>query len=77
MSFWDWAVEAYGRPGVDGLCIEAQDQHGQSVPYLLWAAWLDAEGRRVGAPACRRVGVAARRRGVVARQLGGGVAWPC
>ena len=47
MSFWDWALQAYARPQVEGLCLELQDTHGQSVAYLLWAAWLDAEGRRV------------------------------
>jgi uncharacterized protein (TIGR02444 family) len=44
-GFWDWAVAAYGRPNVQGLCLALQDEGGQSVPYLLWAAWMAAEGR--------------------------------
>ena len=36
---WDWAVEAYGRPGVEDACLTLQDRHGQNVPLLLWAVW--------------------------------------
>ena len=39
MSLWDWAVAAYARPGVDEACLSLQDDDGQSVPLLLWAAW--------------------------------------
>src|SRR5882757_9867483 len=39
MSLWDWAVEAYARPGVADACLELQDRHGQSAGFLLWAAW--------------------------------------
>jgi uncharacterized protein (TIGR02444 family) len=42
MAFWDWAVAAYARPGVSDLCLTLQDDHGQSVPFLLWAAWAGA-----------------------------------
>lgn len=45
MSFWDWALEAYARPGVARACLELQDRHGQSAPYLLWAAWAALNGR--------------------------------
>ena len=45
MRFWDWAGEAYARSGVEPLCLELQDDHLQSVPYLLWAAWAAATGR--------------------------------
>lgn len=44
MSLWDWALEAYARPGVAEACLELQDHHGQSVPYLLWAAWAAQSG---------------------------------
>ena len=47
MSYWDWAVAAHGREGVDQALITLQDHHGQSVSYLLWAAWAAAEGRRL------------------------------
>ena len=39
MPLWDWAVAAYGRPGVERACLALQDSHGQNVSYLLWAAW--------------------------------------
>jgi uncharacterized protein (TIGR02444 family) len=45
MSFWSWALEAYARPGVAPACLDLQDRDGQSVPYLLWAAWAAREGR--------------------------------
>lgn len=39
MRLWDWAVAAYARPGVAEACLALQDEDGQSVPLLLWAAW--------------------------------------
>ena len=45
MRFWEWASDAYGRAGVEALCMELQDTHLQSVPYLLWAAWAASTGR--------------------------------
>lgn len=45
MKFWTWALEAYARPGAAQACLDLQDQHGQCVPYLLWAAWAVQEGR--------------------------------
>lgn len=45
MRFWEWAMEAWRRPGVEPLCLELQDEHLQSVPYLLWAAWAAGAGR--------------------------------
>jgi uncharacterized protein (TIGR02444 family) len=44
MRFWDWALRAYARPGVAEACLELQDRHGQSVPYLLWALWAAEQG---------------------------------
>ncbi len=38
LNLWEFAVEAYARPGVEAALIELQDRHGQSVPFLLWAA---------------------------------------
>ena len=35
MTYWDWAVQAHGREGVDALLIDLQDRHGQCVAYLL------------------------------------------
>lgn len=44
-SFWDWAVQAYGGEGVSEACLGLQDDHGLSVPLLLWAAWCAHTGR--------------------------------
>lgn len=45
MRLWDWARRAYAAPGAQVACVALQDGHGQSVCYLLWAAWAAAEGR--------------------------------
>ena len=45
MNLWDWAGRAYAAPGVEAVCLRLQDRFGQSVSYLLWAAWTAAEGR--------------------------------
>jgi uncharacterized protein (TIGR02444 family) len=45
LTFWDWALEIYARPGVEAACLELQDRQGQSVVYLLWTAWAVGEGR--------------------------------
>ena len=42
MDIWDWALEAYGRPGVADACLALQDEHGQNTPLLLWAVWAEA-----------------------------------
>jgi uncharacterized protein (TIGR02444 family) len=42
-SLWDWARRAYSADGVEALCLRLQDEGGQSVPLLLWAAWARAE----------------------------------
>ena len=39
MALWDWAVGAYARPGVSQACLRLQDEFGQNVSFLLWAAW--------------------------------------
>lgn len=44
MSLWDWAAEAYGRPGVSQACLALQDEHGQNVCFLLWAMWAKPQG---------------------------------
>ena len=45
-SIWDWALEAYGRPGVPEACLTLQDLHGQNTSLLLWAVYAE-----VGDPA--------------------------
>lgn len=46
MGLWDWAVAAYGAPGVSQACLALQDDHDQNAPLLLWSAWVAATGRR-------------------------------
>lgn len=46
MRLWDWAVAAYGAPGVADACLALQDHHGQNAPLMLWAAWIAATGRK-------------------------------
>ncbi len=43
-SLWDWARQAYGRPGVEAACLALQDEHGQCVSLLLWALWAGRDG---------------------------------
>jgi len=43
-QFWDWALSAYARPGVAQACLDLQDDQGQCIPYLLWAAWAAQSG---------------------------------
>ena len=45
MRLWDWAVAAYGAPGVGEACLALQDASEQNVPVLLWSAWIAATGR--------------------------------
>ena len=60
VSLWDWSLGAYARPGVEALCLELQDEHGQCVSYLLWAAWAAAEGRAADVGALARAADIAR-----------------
>jgi len=46
MKLWDWAVAAYGAPGVADACLALQDSHEQNVPLLLWAGWTARTGWR-------------------------------
>lgn len=42
MSIWEWALEAYARPGVPEACLALQDDHGQNTSLLLWAVHAEA-----------------------------------
>lgn len=44
MSLWDWALEAYSRPGAPEACLALQDEYGQNISYLLWAVWAEGPG---------------------------------
>ncbi len=48
-ALWPFALEVYGRPGVEALMLRLQDDHDQCVPYLLWSLWMAASGRRIDA----------------------------
>ena len=41
---WTFATGIYGRDGVAPACLTLQDQYGQDVLLLLFAAWAGAEG---------------------------------
>jgi uncharacterized protein (TIGR02444 family) len=43
LSLWDWALEAYARPGVPEACLMLQDEHAQNTSLLLWAVWAEAD----------------------------------
>jgi uncharacterized protein (TIGR02444 family) len=45
MAIWEWALEAYGRPGVPEACLALQDQHGQNTSLLLWAVYAEAQDK--------------------------------
>jgi uncharacterized protein (TIGR02444 family) len=45
VTFWDWALAAYERPGVQEALLSLQDEHGQGAVHLLWCAWLSAFGK--------------------------------
>jgi uncharacterized protein (TIGR02444 family) len=48
-SLWPYALEVYGRPGVEALLLQLQDEHGQCVPLLLWSLWMAGGGRPIDA----------------------------
>lgn len=55
-DFWDWAVAVYTRPGVAEASLRLQDEYGQCVPLLLWAAWageIDADTAKIAAALAR------------------------
>ena len=44
-EFWDFSLEVYGRPEVNRLCLDLQDNYGADVNMLLFACWLGHSGR--------------------------------
>jgi uncharacterized protein (TIGR02444 family) len=44
-SLWAYALDVYGRPGVEARCLVLQDEYAQNVPYLIWSLWMAASGR--------------------------------
>lgn len=43
MAIWEWALEAYARPGVPEACLALQDLHGQNTSLLLWAIYAEVK----------------------------------
>ena len=43
MAIWEWALEAYARPGVPQACLGLQDEHGQNTSLLLWAVYAEVK----------------------------------
>jgi uncharacterized protein (TIGR02444 family) len=39
VGIWEWALQAYARPGAPEACLRLQDEFGQNTPLLLWAVW--------------------------------------
>lgn len=44
IGFWDWALDAYAKPGMAEACLDLQDQYEQCTAYLLWSAWASSQG---------------------------------
>ena len=60
MTAWEFAAALWARPGVQALCLELQDAHGQCLPLLLWRLWTLDE-RRCPSPVCLAEAVDAAR----------------
>jgi uncharacterized protein (TIGR02444 family) len=43
MAIWEWALQAYARPGVPEACLRLQDEFGQNTSFLLWAVHAEAK----------------------------------
>jgi len=59
-ALWPFSLEIYAREGVEAALLELQDAHGQCVPFLLWALWMGASGRRADPPTLAAGAVLAR-----------------
>lgn len=45
--FWNYALDLYRRPGVEGACLDLQRRHGLDVNLVLLCCWLAARGIEV------------------------------
>jgi len=48
-SLWAYALDLYGRPGVEARLLQLQDEHRQNACLLIWSLWMAAEGRAADA----------------------------
>jgi uncharacterized protein (TIGR02444 family) len=58
--FWDYAVELYRRPGVEGACLELQARHGLDVNVVLLCCWLASRGAAADQRKLGRIAAAAK-----------------
>jgi uncharacterized protein (TIGR02444 family) len=47
---WTFALDLYGREGVEAACLSLQDEAGVDVCELLWLCWLHHHGLSCAAP---------------------------
>jgi uncharacterized protein (TIGR02444 family) len=59
-SAWAFAVAAWGKPGVEAICLDLQNIHGQCPALLLWRCWTLGENRDVGPQALAKAVALAR-----------------
>ena len=57
-ALWDFSIHQYRQAGVAEACLEAQDRYAADVNLLLYAAWLQAQGRQLDAAGWREVNLA-------------------
>ena len=60
LNAWQGIVDLHARPGVEEICLQLQDAHGQCVSFLLWAAWAARSGRWPQAAELARAAAAAK-----------------
>jgi uncharacterized protein (TIGR02444 family) len=59
-SAWTFAVAAWGRPGVEAICLDLQNVHDQCPALLLWRLWTLEENRAVDSKGLARAVTTAR-----------------
>ncbi|PRY71092.1 TIGR02444 family protein [Halomonas ventosae] len=47
---WEFALDRYGRDGVEAACLVLQDEAGVDICELLWHCWLHHHGLACDAP---------------------------
>lgn len=57
-ALWEFSLHQYRQSGVAEACLEAQDRYAADVNLLLYAAWLQAQGRQLDAAGWREVNLA-------------------
>lgn len=55
VSFWDFSVNTYRKPGVADACLALQDRHGLDVNVLLFCCWFGCTRGEIDEPLWDRV----------------------